>query len=68
MRSNQISNRFESDVKMQKLRELRLSNHRFRELWEDYCEVLQALEPFDELHRLRTDLEQEIEKELGKRS
>ncbi|MEH6637198.1 MAG: hypothetical protein V7700_16885 [Halioglobus sp.] len=43
-----------------------MSDRNFHGLWDDYCEVLNALEPFEELCRLRSDLEREIEEALGK--
>jgi hypothetical protein len=63
MESKQVPDRFKPYL--QKLQELRLSDPRFHSLWDDYCEVLQALEPSDELYRLRNDLEREIEEVLG---
>jgi len=50
---------------LHKLQERRLSDRDFHGLWEDYCEVLKVLEPFEELYRLRSDLEREIEEALG---
>ena len=50
---------------LHKLQELRLSDRHFQSLWDDYCEVLQVLEPTEELYRLRSDLEREIEEVLG---
>ena len=41
-----------------------MSDRNFHGLWDDYCEVLKALEPFEELYRLRSDLEREIEEAL----
>jgi hypothetical protein len=49
------------------LQERYLSDRQFQGLWDDYCEVLRALEPFEELHRLRSDLEREIEEALGRK-
>jgi len=50
---------------LHQLQERRLSDRHFHSLWDDYCEVLKALEPFEELNHLRSDLEREIEEELG---
>lgn len=63
MESKQVPDRFKPYL--HKLQELRLSDPHFHSLWDDYCEVLQALEPSEELNRLRSDLEREIEEVLG---
>jgi hypothetical protein len=63
MESKQIPDRFKPYL--HKLQELRLSDRHFHCLWDDYCEVLSALESSEELYRLRRDLEQEIEEALG---
>ena len=63
MESKQIPDRFRPY--QHKLQELRLSNRHFHGLWDDYCEVLKAMEPFEDLYRLRSELEQEIEEALG---
>ena len=63
MESKQIPNRFRPY--QHKLQELRLSDRNFHGLWDDYCEVLKVLEPFEELYRLRCDLEREIDESLG---
>ena len=63
MESKQIPERFKPY--QHKLQELRLSDRHFHGLWDDYCEVLKVLEPFEELYRLRSDLEREIEEALS---
>jgi hypothetical protein len=63
MESKQIPDRFKPY--QHKLQELRLSDRHFHGLWDDYCEVLKALETFEELCRLRCDLEREIDESLG---
>ena len=65
MESKQIPDRFKPY--QSKLQELRLSDRNFHGLWNDYCEVLKALETFEELYRLRSDLEREIEEALVKK-
>ena len=64
MEPKQVPDRFKPYL--HKLQERRLSDRHFHSLWDDYCEVLKALEPFEELYRLRCDLEREIEETLGK--
>jgi uncharacterized protein YdcH (DUF465 family) len=63
MESKQMPDRFKPYL--HKLQKLRLSDPHFQSLWDDYCEVLQVLEPTEELYRLRSDLEREIEEVLG---
>jgi hypothetical protein len=63
MESKQIPDRFKPYL--HNLQKLRLSDPHFQSLWDDYCEVLQALEPSEELYRLRSELEREIEEALG---
>jgi len=62
MDSQQIPDRLKPYL--HKLQERCLSDRNFHGLWDDYCEVLKALEPFEELYRLRSDLEREIEEAL----
>ena len=63
MEPEQIPERFKPY--QHKLQELRLSDRNFHGLWDDYCEVLKALETFEEMYRLRCDLEREIDESLG---
>jgi hypothetical protein len=59
MNSKLIPDRFKPYL--HKLQELRLSDPHFHGLWDDYCEVLQALEPSEDLYRLRSELERDFE-------
>ena len=49
------------------LQKLRIADRQFHDLWEDYSEILQKLKPWEELNRLREELEKEIDEALGKR-
>ena len=62
--SGQIPEKFKTY--QHELSELRLSDSDFQDLWNDYCEVLLNLQPIEELHRLRLDLECEILEALRK--
>ena len=63
MESNHLPDRLKPYL--HELQERRLSDRHFHGLWDDYCEVLKVLEPFEELYRLRVDLEREIEEALS---
>ena len=62
MKSNQMPDRLKPYL--HQLQKRCLSDRDFHSLWDDYCEVLKVLEPFEELYRLRSDLEREIEEAL----
>ena len=56
-------------VHRKRILELSLSDPVFRDMWKDYCDVLDTLQPIegkvDELRQLRDDLEGEIRVSLG---
>ena len=47
------------------LQELRIADRQFHDLWDDYSEILQKMKPWEELNRLREELEKEIDEALG---
>ena len=51
------------------IQELRIADRRFRELWEEYCELLESLKPVEggmkTLNRLKEELESDIEAALS---
>lgn len=47
---------------------LRMADHSFQDLWEEYCELLESLKPVEggmyTLNRLKSELENDIEDAL----
>ena len=54
--------------RLRQIQQLRISNRSFQDLWEEYCELLEALKPVEggmkTLTRLKSELEKEIEEAL----
>jgi len=67
-----IPKRFKKDKK--RIQKLRISDPGFREIWEDYLEIIHVIKTMqssksqtEELYRLRNWLEQEITEALNRR-